>query len=116
MMNWLEWQQYASDEKNWLNHEEPGLLKAEVVHDFVLQLWLEEEGDVTIYELDFWPLFVENNPGGVFAPLRDPERFRLVEGDYALFGLIQKRGSMMKRPLILRQNASVFSVSGMGVN
>lgn len=83
-MNWQEWQAYADDESNWLNHEERGLLKAEHVHDFVVRLWFEQEMDVSIYELDMRSLFVDQNPGGVFEPLRDPERFRLVKGDYAL--------------------------------
>jgi hypothetical protein len=54
------------------------------VNDYVLRLWFEEELDVTIYELDFYPLMVTDSPGGVFEPLKDKERFRLVEGDYAL--------------------------------
>jgi len=31
-------------------------------------------------ELDFYPLMVEENPGGVFLPLKNQDRFRLVEG------------------------------------
>ncbi|GAB4158286.1 MAG: hypothetical protein Fur0021_28050 [Candidatus Promineifilaceae bacterium] len=83
-MNWQEWQDYANDERNWIDHDERGLLKAEHVRDYVLRLWFEEDMDVSIYELNLRPLLVENNPGGVFESLRDPERFRLVEGDYAL--------------------------------
>ena len=83
-MNWQEWQLYADDARNWLDNNERGLLKVEYLHDFVLRLWFEEELDVTIYDLDFHELFVEQNPSGVFAPLRDPEQFRLVQGDYAL--------------------------------
>ncbi|MBV7338534.1 hypothetical protein KFU94_61990 [Chloroflexi bacterium TSY] len=48
--------------------------------------------DMSIYELDLRPLFVENNPGGVFESLRDPERFRLVEGDYSLIWLNPETG------------------------
>jgi len=92
-MNWNEWQAYANDESNWLNHEERGLLKAEHVKAFVLRLWFEEEMDVSIYELDFRHLLVENNPGGVFEPLRDPNRFQLVEGDYALVWLNPETGA-----------------------
>ncbi len=91
-MNWQEWHLYAGNERNWLDNNERGLLKAEYLYDFVLRLWFEEELDVTIYELDFRPLFVENNLGGVFAPLREPERFQLVEGDYALIWLSPERG------------------------
>ena len=50
------------------------------------------EMDVSIYELDFYPLFVIENPGGVFSVLADPERFRLVVGDYALAWLNPETG------------------------
>jgi len=81
---WQEWQEAADDESHWLESEERGLLKAEHVHDFVLRLWFEEEMDVSIYRLDFRPLFVDENPGGVFEMLRDQKRFALVSGDYSL--------------------------------
>jgi hypothetical protein len=92
-MNWQEWQAYAADERNWINNDERGLLKAEYVCDYVLRLWFEEELDVSIYELDFRPLFVDQNPGGVFQPLRTQERFRLVEGDYSLNWLNPETGA-----------------------
>lgn len=92
-MNWQEWQAYADNEQNWVNHDEPGLLKAEYVRDYVLRLWFEEELDVSIYELDFRPLFIEQNPGGVFQPLRNQERFRLVEGNYSLNWLNPETGA-----------------------
>ncbi|MEM7539582.1 MAG: hypothetical protein AAF639_45920 [Chloroflexota bacterium] len=82
-MNWSEWQIYANNETNWVDHHELGLLKTEYMYDYVLRLWFEEELDVTIYELDFKPLFVDNNPSGVFAPLKNQNRFCLVEGDYS---------------------------------
>lgn len=81
---WQEWQEAADDESRWLESEERGLLKAEHIHDFVLRLWFEEEMDVSIYELDFCPLFVGENPGGVFEILRDQKRFELVSSDYCL--------------------------------
>ena len=84
MMEWQEWAVVADDPSRWKNHEEKGLLKAEYVGDYVLRLWFEDEMDVSIYELDFRPLMVEGNPGGVFAPLKDRERFQHVRGDYAL--------------------------------
>ncbi len=83
-MKWQEWSTVANDEALWQNHKEKGLLKAEFVEDYILRLWFEEDLDVSIYELDFYPLVVEDNPGGVFAVLKDKERFRLVEGNYAL--------------------------------
>ena len=84
VMKWREWQAIADDEGRWLNHQERGVLKAEHLADFILRVWFEEDLDVSIYELDFRPLFVEENPGGVFALLKDEERFRHVRGDYAL--------------------------------
>ncbi|MEW5767585.1 MAG: hypothetical protein AB1797_08170 [bacterium] len=83
-MKWEEWHRLARDEALWQNREEKGLLKAEYVNDYILRLWFEEDLDVSIYELDFYPLIVEENPGGVFLSLKDKERFRLVEGDYVL--------------------------------
>src|SRR5687768_12905414 len=83
-MKWTEWTTIADNEALWQNREERGLLKAEYVKDYILRLWFEEELDVSIYELDFYPLLVEDNPGGVFSALKDKERFRRVEGNYAL--------------------------------
>ena len=83
-MYWEEWRSYADNEENWRDNTERGLLKAEAMGGYLLRLWFEEEMDVSIYELDFYPLFVSENPGGVFSVLADPERFRLVVGDYAL--------------------------------
>jgi hypothetical protein len=83
-MRWQEWNEVANDEARWQNQIEKGLLKAEYLYDYVLRLWFEEELDVAIYELDFYPLIVTDNPGGVFAVLKDQARFRLVEGNYAL--------------------------------
>ncbi len=91
-MYWEEWHSYADNEENWRGNAERGLLKAEVVDGYLLRLWFEEEMDVSIYELDFYPLFVTENPGGVFSVLTDPERFRLVVGDYALAWLNPETG------------------------
>jgi len=83
-MEWQEWYAVADDPSRWKGREEKGLLKAEYVGDYVLRLWFEDELDVSFYELDFRPLVVEGNPGGVFAALKDKERFKRVRGDYAL--------------------------------
>jgi len=91
-MKWKKWAAFAKNERNWQNHYERGLLKAEHVRDYILQLWFEEDSDVSIYELDFYPLIVEENPGGVFLPLKDKRRFRLVKGDYALIWLNPETG------------------------
>ncbi len=48
--------------------------------------------DVSIYELDFYSLIVEENPGEVFLPLRDKSRFELVKGDYTLIWLNPETG------------------------
>ncbi len=84
---WQEWEEASGDESLWRDHEERGLIKTEHVRDYVLRLWFEEDLDVSIYELDFEPLLVAENPGGVFEALRDPARFRLAAGNYALVWL-----------------------------
>ena len=78
-MNWQEWREYADNESLWREHQEKGLLKAEYLHDYVLRLWFEDDLDVSIYELDLYPIIVEDDPGPVFLRLRDKEHFRLVE-------------------------------------
>lgn len=83
-MVWQEWQALADDTSAWIGRAEKGILKAEHVRDHVLRLWFDDGPDVAIYELDFAPLFVADNPGGVFSVLRDAERFGAVRGDYAL--------------------------------
>lgn len=83
-MKWKEWTKIAEDESIWQDHEEKGLLKAEHVRDYVLRLWFEEDLGISIYELDFYPLIVEENPGTALLPLRNKERFQFVEGNYAL--------------------------------
>jgi hypothetical protein len=83
-MKWQEWTALADNAALWEGHSEKGLLKAEYVDDYILRLWFEDELDVSIYELDFHPLLVEENPGGVFGALKDRERFRVVRGEYAL--------------------------------
>lgn len=100
-MKWKEWSAVADDVARWQNHEEKGLLKAEYVKDYVLRLWFEEELDVSIYELDFYPLVVTDNPGGVFAALQDKERFSLVAGDYALVWLNPETGGYDEHALDL---------------
>lgn len=87
LIPWHAWQERANDETYWRNHVERGLLKAEYVRDFVLRLWFEQALDVEIYELDFAPMLLKHNPGGVFAQLKNRDRFRLVRGDYALIWL-----------------------------
>jgi hypothetical protein len=83
-MNWKEWSALAENESLWAYSKEKGLLKARYVREYVLHLWFEDELDVSIYELDFRPLVVEDNPGGVFEVLKEKDRFRQVRGDYAL--------------------------------
>jgi hypothetical protein len=83
-MKWQEWSALAEDTLYWQNREEKGLLKAEYIRDYILRLWFDDEQDVSVYELDFRPLFVEDNPGGVFEALRNRRRFSTARGDYAL--------------------------------
>ena len=98
-MKWKEWHEHAKNEALWRGHEEKGLLKAEYVRDFVLRLWFEDDLDVSIYELDFYPLIMEDDPGEVFLPLRDRERFRLAVGDYALIWLNPETGAYDERAI-----------------
>ncbi len=83
-MLWDEWKSLASDESLWLDSSEKGLLKAEHLENYRLRLWFEEVLDVSIYELDFEPLLVDEDPGVALLPLRDLERFRFVRGEGAL--------------------------------
>jgi len=92
-MNWKEWRDHADNEAVWQDHVERGLLKAEYVRDYILRLWFEDDLDVSIYELDFYPLLMKDDPGEVFLRLRDKEHFRLVEGDYALIWLNPETGA-----------------------
>jgi hypothetical protein len=114
MMKWQEWSTVANDETLWQNHEEKGLLKAEYVEDYILRLWFEEHLDVSIYELDFYPLVVADNPGGVFAVLKDKERFRLVEGNYALVWLNPKTGEYDERAIDIAPECIRFFCEGYG--
>ena len=83
-MKWQAWQTLANDETYWQNTSERGLLKAEWLGDYCLRLWFEAVLDVEIYELDFYELLIEEDPGPALLPLRDRERFQFVKGDYAL--------------------------------
>ena len=83
-MKWAEWQAFADNEDTWTNATEPGLTDVEYLHDFVLRLQFADRPVKSVYEIDFAPLMVADNPGGVFADLKDVRRFRNVQADYAL--------------------------------
>ena len=83
-MQWAEWQAVADNEDYWTNVTEPGLVDVEYLHDFVLRLHFADRPVQSVYEFDFAPLMVIDNPGGVFADLKDVRRFRSVQADYAL--------------------------------
>jgi len=91
-MKWQTWSNFAADESNWQHSFEKGLLKAEHIRDYVLRLWFEEDLDVSIYELDFYPLIMEENPGEALMPLKDKRRFELAKGDYTLIWLNPETG------------------------
>ncbi len=63
---------------------ELGILKAEHLKDFVLEVWFEENRDVSIYELDLYPFLSEPEAGVLADLLDDKERFSLVDGRYTL--------------------------------
>lgn len=92
-MKWNEWKKTARNESFWRQHEERRLLKAKYLHKYVLRLWFEEPLDVSIYDLDFYPLLFEDDPGEALLPLRDRERFQLVKGEYALIWLNPHTGA-----------------------
>jgi len=92
-MQWQEWTDLAKNAGLWQGQREKGILKAEYVGDYILRLWFEDELDVSIYELDFYPLMVQDNPGGVFSALKDRARFQMVRGDYALIWLNPETGA-----------------------
>lgn len=81
---WAEWQAIAKDETNWQSAEELGLIKVEYRGGYLLRLWFEAPLEVKIYDLDFVPLLVEEDPGPALLPLRDLGRFQTVTADYAL--------------------------------
>lgn len=83
-MNWQEWIELADNESVWLDYQEPGLCKAEHLHGHVLCLSFADGSEVAVYDLDFAPLFVDENPGGVFRALAQEARFCIVRGEYAL--------------------------------
>ena len=91
-MKWKEWAEFSKNESFWEDHEEKGLLKAEYQRDYILRLWFEDDLDVSIYDLDFYPLLIEEDPGEALLPLRKEERFRYVEGDHALVWINPKTG------------------------
>lgn len=84
VMVWQQWQALADNPSYWHNHHERGLLKAEYLRDYGVQLWFGEALDVSIYELDFYPLLFEEDPGEVLHRLRDLEYFKTVQGHYSL--------------------------------
>ncbi|MGD1858250.1 MAG: hypothetical protein ACFB2W_28775 [Leptolyngbyaceae cyanobacterium] len=81
---WNEWKTYASNESHWAESNEKGLLKAEYLGEYILRLWFEEVLDVSIYDLDFKPLLIDEEPGPALNPLRQLDRFQFVKGDGTL--------------------------------
>ena len=100
-MKWEAWEKMARNERFWQGHAERGLLKAEYLHDYVLRLWFEEALDVSIYEFDFYPLLMEEDPGEALLPLREQARFQMVKGDYALAWLNPETGAYDERAIDL---------------
>ncbi len=84
MAKWKAWRSWAKDEAQWQQTCEKGLLKAEPLGAYKLRLWFEEILDVSIYELDFYPLLIEEDPGPALHPLSHLDRFQFVKGDHAL--------------------------------
>ena len=91
-MNWSEWQLLAADEQYWQNREEPGLVAAKYLHDYTLRVQFADKRRPVTYELDFAPLLLDENPGGVFLELKDIRHFRTARADYALVWSIPTSG------------------------
>ncbi|MGB3311539.1 MAG: hypothetical protein WBG32_10950 [Nodosilinea sp.] len=90
---WAEWQAIAKDETNWQSAEELGLTNAEYRGGYLLRIWFKAPLGVKIYDLDFAPLLVEENPGPALLPLRDPARFQTVNANYTLIWPNPQTGS-----------------------
>jgi len=84
IMYWEKWKTIANDSDRWQNYQERGLLKAEYLANYQLRLWFEEDLDVSIYDLDFYPLLIEEDPGEVLRSLRDIAYFKTAQGHYTL--------------------------------
>ncbi len=63
---------------------EKGILKTEYVDEYNLEIWFEEDKDVSIYQLDFLPILSADDSGKALKPLLDKERFCQVIGRYNL--------------------------------
>lgn len=74
---WYELEEYLNS-KNII--VEKGILKVEYVDEYVLQIWFEENLDVSIYELDFFPIISSEGAGEVFKPLLSKDRFMQAVG------------------------------------
>ncbi|MBT9312836.1 hypothetical protein [Leptothoe kymatousa] len=100
-MLWEAWKAYASDESHWLESQEKGLLKAEYLTGYILRLWFEEILDVSIFDLDFEPLLMVEEPGAALVPLKELERFQFVKGDGALIWPNPETGNYDERAIDL---------------
>ncbi len=67
---------------------EKGILKAEHLGDYKLEIRFEGNKDVSIYELDFLPVLREEDSGKIFRSLLNKERFSRVVGRYNLTWLV----------------------------
>ena len=48
-------------------------------HSYVLELWFEDDYEVSIYELDFSPLLIDDDPGSVFLFLKTKNILRTLK-------------------------------------
>jgi hypothetical protein len=99
-MYWQKWRTIANNAQHWQNHHERGLLKAEYLCNYQLRLWFEEELDVSIYDLDFYPLLIEEDPGEVLRSLRDVSYFKTAQGHYSLNWFDPHRFEQQGEPII----------------
>jgi hypothetical protein len=76
---WNELEAYLNSE-NIIS--EKGILKVEYIDEYVLQIWFEEDLDVSIYELDFLPIISSEGAGEAFKPLLNKNLFMQAVGRY----------------------------------
>ncbi|GAB2189808.1 hypothetical protein MAH1_14160 [Sessilibacter sp. MAH1] len=61
---------------------EKGILKVEYIDGYILQIWFEEDLNVSIYNLDFLPIISSPDAGEVFNRLLNKNLFMQAVGRY----------------------------------
>ena len=86
---WKELESYLSSDRV---AQEKGILKVEYIDGYKLQIWFEEDLDVSIFELDFLPIISSEGAGEAFQPLLKQEWFMQAVGRYNITWYDQETG------------------------